>query len=474
MFLIYNYHAFNIKLPWRILLTNRSILEPLRRICLRSKAHFIQASVVDIDFANRLVECEADQTDSDEKVRFYVPYDKVIISVGAVSNTHGVKGLEYTHSLKTVDDVRMIRRNILKNLEECALPCTSDEERKRLLSLVVCGAGPTGIEFAAEIMEAFRDDYSHFFPHILWDYKKVTVLQGNSHVLNTFDESVSKYAERKFSEEDINIILNARVKEVKPSSVLYTLKDEQGNSVEKEIPTGMVLWSTGLGLSPLTETLCKRLRSYQTNKRAIITDAHCRVLGAPMGEVYAIGDCSTVDNNVAGEIISQLTRIAQGRGYDAETYRFSFEDWLKVCQHVRKAIPQASEHFKRFDKLFYEFDNQKNGKISMEEAQKIIKHIDSKLTTLPATAQRANQQGRYMAKKLNALAKARDTLDINIVENGDVDAAVYKAFSFRNLGTLAYLGDAAAYDSGNGRILYGGLVAMYLWRSIYFSEQVCI
>ncbi len=95
-------------------------------------------------------------------------YDKLIIAVGSTSTTHGVTGLEHSFQLKTVADAQAIRRRISgvllvsfafsqissyfdapDNLEIASLPTTSPEERKRLLSFVICGGGPTGVETAA-------------------------------------------------------------------------------------------------------------------------------------------------------------------------------------------------------------------------------------------------------------------------------------------------------------------------------------
>jgi NADH dehydrogenase FAD-containing subunit len=76
-------------------------------------------------------------------------YDKLVIACGSVSSTHGVPGLDNCFQLKTVSDAQQIRRRILDNFEAASLPTTTPEERKRLLSFVICGGGPTGIETAA-------------------------------------------------------------------------------------------------------------------------------------------------------------------------------------------------------------------------------------------------------------------------------------------------------------------------------------
>lgn len=124
-------------------------------------------------------------------------YDKLVIAVGSTSATHGVKGLENCYQLKSIGDAQRIRQRIigtsyrtifnigvflcstqlsihnpfweknvqclsfsvyLDNFETASLPTTSPEERRRLLSFVVCGGGPTGVETAAEIFDLCQED----------------------------------------------------------------------------------------------------------------------------------------------------------------------------------------------------------------------------------------------------------------------------------------------------------------------------
>jgi NADH dehydrogenase len=129
--------------------------------------------------------------------RFYVPYDKVIIAVGSRSITFGIKGVEeYTHFLKTINDVRKIRAKLLANFEKASLPTISETERQRLLTFVVCGGGPTGVEFAAEMYDLVTEDMAKYFPH-LSDYVQVYIVQSQDHILNTYDLRISKYAQDK-------------------------------------------------------------------------------------------------------------------------------------------------------------------------------------------------------------------------------------------------------------------------------------
>jgi NADH dehydrogenase len=126
----------------------RSLVEPLRKIIARVHGHFINGYAVDLVMGEQLLEVESVHTDGSKK-RLYIPYDKLIIAVGSVSATHGVPGLEHCFQLKTISDSRSLRRRILDNFETASLPTTSPEERKRLLTFVICGGGPTGVETAA-------------------------------------------------------------------------------------------------------------------------------------------------------------------------------------------------------------------------------------------------------------------------------------------------------------------------------------
>ena len=189
--------------------------------------------------------------------------------------------------------------------------------------------------------------------------------------------------------------------------------------------------------------------------------------------MYAIGDCSTVQNNVADHLVHFLRSMAWQHGKDPEQMKVTFSEWRQVAQRVKKRFPQASDHLRRLDKLFEQYDKDKSGTLDFGELRELLVQIDSQLTSLPATAQRADQQGKYMGRKLNKLALAVPGMIANEVDYGDLDEAVYKAFEYKHLGSLAYIGNAAVFDI-NGLSFSGGLLAVYLWRSVYFAESVSL
>ena len=468
-----NYFLFTPMLPSATVgtLELRSLAEPIRRIVNRVRGHFIRASAESIDFSEKLVECS--QIGPDGKTQhFYLPYDKLVIGVGSTTTTHGVKGLENCNFLKDLDDARQIKRKILNNLETACLPTTSEEERKRLLSFVVSGGGPTGVEFAAELFDLLNEDLTLYFPRLIRNEVSVHLIQSRGHILNTYDEAVSKYAEDRFSRDQVDVLVNSRVQEVHPEKIIFTQKGPNGETITKELPMGFCLWSTGVSQTAFSQNIAKQLGDVQTNKHALETDSHLRLNGAPLGDVYAIGDCATVQSNVTDNLVSFLRSVAYEKGKDPKTMEINFAEWVEVGRRIRHRFPQAVDHLKRMDKLFEAYDKDQSGTLDFGELRELLMQIDSTLTSLPATAQRAHQQGQYLAHKFNKLARAAPGLKMNEVLDGDLDDAVYKPFSYKHLGNLAYLGNSAVFDLGGGWNYSGGLWAVYAWRSVYFAQSV--
>jgi NADH:ubiquinone reductase (H+-translocating) len=189
----------------------------------------------------------------------------------------------------------------------------------------------------------------------------VHIIQSQSHILNTYDEKISKYAEKKFQNDKIDVVTNARVTKVEKNNIHYSLKDADGKVTEHVIPAGLIVWSTGVTLNPITQKVKDQLIHIQKNRHALETDSHLRVLGSPLGDVYAVGDCATVQNNVASHIVDFLRAADCADGKNPDTTDLTFEDWRKVAGKIKRKFPQAAGHLKRLDKLFYENDRDHSG-----------------------------------------------------------------------------------------------------------------
>ncbi|KIM22237.1 hypothetical protein M408DRAFT_28872 [Serendipita vermifera MAFF 305830] len=456
----------------------RSLVEPLRKIIARVRGHFLNGYAVDLIMGEQLLEVETVQTDGSRK-RLYVPYDKLIIAVGSVSSTHGVPGLEHCFQLKTIADARNIRRRILDNFEIASLPTTTPEERKRLLTFVICGGGPTGVETAAEIFDLCQEDIVHYFPKICRKEVNIFIIQSRDHILNTYSEDISKYAESRFNRDGIHVIVNARVKEVWQDRVTYSIseeskeKDKDGKETgktkrstrETTVPSNFVLWSTGIAMNPFTRRVSDLLPN-QVHKKAIEVDAHLRVVGAPLGTVYALGDAATIETSVVVHILELVD--AADKNKDG---KIDYNEWQHMVAQIKRKIPMAAPHLEKVRDLFERYDIDHDDSLTLNEVATLLAELGNKITSLPATAQVASQQGKYLGRKLSKIARKESVLAANGIDTDVGDDVIAKPFHYRHLGSLAYIGNAAVFDY-DGLSLMGGLAAMYAWRSIYWSEQV--
>ncbi|KAG0316422.1 hypothetical protein BGZ97_006875 [Linnemannia gamsii] len=438
-----NYFLFTPLLPSATVgtLELRSLIEPVRRLLSRLGGYYLEGRADDIDFENQLVEV-AGVNDSDGR-KFYVPYDKLVIAVGSESMTHGVEGLQHCNFLKSITDARDIRKKVMENFEKASLPTTTDEERRQLLSFVICGGGPTGVEFAAELYDFLNEDLVAYFPAIRPEEVKVNIIQSAEHILNTYDLKISEMTEAKFKRDNINVVTNSRVVKVNPTSVVYK---DKSTGKQEEVPFGVCLWSTGVGMTPLVKSLVQKLpEGSQQNKHAIETDRYMRVIGTPEGTVYAIGDCATIPQPHFVDKVMQILKENDTNGDNV----LSYEEFQELANKIIAKHNVLKVFLGHLDKVFEEYDKDHNGTLDLEEIRAFLVDAEKGCTALPATAQVANQQGRFVGKRINTL---------HSIENDPVAVAALPQFNYKHLGSLAYI----------------GIGSEYMWRSVYFSEQVSI
>ncbi|KIM48810.1 hypothetical protein M413DRAFT_61164 [Hebeloma cylindrosporum] len=454
----------------------RSLIEPIRKVLARLRGHFVQARAVDIVMSERLLEIEFKASDGTTN-NIYLPYDKIVLAVGSSSSTHGVPGLENCFQLKTIGDAQAIRRRIMDNFELASLPTTSPEERKRLLSFVICGGGPTGVETAAEIYDFCQEDIMKYnksrtksfqFPKLCREEVSIHVIQSREHILNTYSEEISKFAEQKFRRADVDLITSARVAAVTPTHVLYTTRNSEGKTEQHSIPSNFVLWSTGIAMNPFAARVTSLLPN-QVHKRAIEVDSHLRVKGAPAGTMYAIGDCATIETSLLDHFIDLVNEFDENKDG-----KIDFGEWQHMVKKIKQRLPMAEDHLVQVKELFELYESDSDNSLSLNELFILLEEIGNQITSLPATAQVASQQGKYLGKKLHRIAHAdlpQDTPPSHGVLQTLSDEALSEPFKYLHLGSLAYIGNAAVFDFGKYSFM-GGLVAMYAWRSIYWNEQV--
>lgn len=484
-----NYFLFTPLLPSAATgtLEIKSLMASIRKIVGHISGHYLEAKAEKIEFKDKLVKVSQVLQRTGESRSFYVPYDKLVIAVGSTANTHGVEGLEYCDRLKSAEDALLIKKKIKGNLELACLPTTTEEERKRLLSFVVCGGGPTGVEFAAEVFDLLNEDLPRSYPRVLRQQVSVHIIQSRSHILNTYDEKISEYAMERFKKESIDLLTNSRVERILPDKVIFNQKDPQTGEMEyKELPFGLCLWSTGVAQNPLAKNVVQSFQENQRNKRAVETDSQLRIIGNPAKDVYAIGDCSTVRSDLAENTVKYMRNFiikkdivghqnsAMITDGDVRNISLSYDEIRALCRQVARLHPQTRESFVDLDDCLPRYDPENKGSLNFQQLTELLKETEAKVTSLPATAQRAHQQGSYLGKKLTKLARYTN----DYIRSGqsvplELEDVKCKPFKYVHLGSLAYIGNSAVFDLP-GYSFVGGLIAMYLWRGAYFIQTVSL
>ena len=330
----------------------RSILEPARRR-LRG-VRVIEGFAESVDWGARQAHCRA----AVGTETFSLPYDYLVIAVGAAVADYGVPGVaEHALTFASVEDARAVRRGVLEQLARAEIPGLAPEQIRERLTFVVCGGGPTGIEVAAEIHDLIRDELSVSYPELA-SYATVVLVEATDRVLSSFDQALGDYTRAHFQREGIQVRLSSKVQSIEPGRVL--LQDGQS------IPCGLVLWAAGNAPVLFIRSLGEPL----TRGGRLLVDPFLRLQGRE--RVYALGDCAAVGD-----------------------------------------------------------------------------------PPLPATAQVAQQQGKYVARALEAERQGRKA----------------EPFQFHASGMLAYIGGGQAL-ADLPQVKWSGRGAWLLWRSVYLTKLV--
>lgn len=249
----------------------RSIIEPLRN---HKHIKFYQSRCTSIDFENNKIHCKDSDTDNE----FDLPFDFLIIGVGEVTRTFDIPGVnKYSYFLKEVTDARKIRIKVIDCFENASLPSVPVEEKKKYLNFFVCGGGPTGVEFAAELNDFIEEDVKKKYPELA-PLTELVLIEAGKKILSSFDEKLSAYTTKIFRRQNIKIKIVSHIKEVKEKHIIMN----DGTKHEY----GLLVWATGNAPNPLVSSL----NVPKSSREKILVDDYFRVKG--YNNVYALGDCS--------------------------------------------------------------------------------------------------------------------------------------------------------------------------------------
>lgn len=291
-----NYHGF-----WPLLyqvatagLEPESIAYPIRAI-LRSlrNADFQLAQVQGVDFARKLV-----LTDG-----LPVSYDYLVLAAGSASNYFGNDALaDTTFGLKDLDEAISIRNHLLTSFER-AVREPDAAVRRSLLTFVVIGGGPTGVEMAGAFIELINDVMRKDYPTLDIAQARVLLVEAVPNILTPFSADLQQAAKDRLQEMGVELRLNAPVATV--ADDIVTLKDGT------QIAAHTVVWAAGVRASKLTDTL-----GLETGRGARVkVTPQLHLVDRP--EVFVIGDMAYLEGYKPGVAYPMVASVAIQMGKQA-------------------------------------------------------------------------------------------------------------------------------------------------------------
>jgi NADH dehydrogenase len=260
---------------------------------------------------------------------YRTPYDTLIVAAGAGQSYFGNDHFaEWAPGMKTIDDALELRGRILGAFEQ-AERSSDPERREKLLTFVVVGAGPTGVEMAGQIAELADNTLKGAFRHIDSTGARVILLDAAPAVLPPMGEKLGLRAAARLEKLGVEIQLGAMVTDVDRNGI--TVKRNDGTVDRIECATKV--WSAGVAASPLGKILADQSGAEIDRAGRIKVLPDLTIPGHP--NVFAVGDMALVDG-----VPGQAQGAIQGARYAARL----------VNAELKGADPTAREPFKYFDK----------------------------------------------------------------------------------------------------------------------------
>ena len=300
-------------------------IAPPTRVVLRNQKNcqVLLGEVTNINLANQTV-------DSLLLGHTYrTPYDTLIVAAGAGQSYFGNDQFaEWAPGMKTIDDALELRGRILGAFEQ-AERSSDPDRREKLLTFVVVGAGPTGVEMAGQIAELADHTLKGAFRHIDSTKARVILLDAAAAVLPPMGTKLGLKAAARLEKLGVEIQLGAMVTDVDRNGI--TVKHTDGNIDRIECATKV--WSAGVAASPLGKILADQSGAEIDRAGRIRVMPDLTIPGHP--NVFAVGDMTLIDG-----VPGQAQGAIQGARYAARL----------IKAELKGADPATREPFKYFDK----------------------------------------------------------------------------------------------------------------------------
>jgi NADH:ubiquinone reductase (H+-translocating) len=251
-------------------LSPADITAPIRSILRKQKNTFVQmAEVTGVDLEQRQVMTH----------NHAIPYDYLIIATGATHSYFGHdEWASYAPGLKSITNATSLRRKILLAFE--AAETETDPERLRaLLTFVLVGAGPTGVEMAGAVAELAHKALESDFRHIDPTLAHIILIEASPRILLSFPEALAHKAHRSLERLGVEVRTNTPVEDINEEGVIIA---------GKQLTAQTVIWTAGVAASPAG----KWLNAETDRAGRVKVSSDLSLFGHP--EVFVIGDTASV------------------------------------------------------------------------------------------------------------------------------------------------------------------------------------
>ncbi len=294
-----NFHLFQpllyqVATGW---LSPANIASTLRAVLKRQKnARVLLGEAIDIDVNKRQVMLANGRVD----------YDTLIVATGSRHHYFGNDHWEaLAPGLKTIEDATEMRRRIFLAFE--AAEREADPMRVRaLLTFIIVGGGPTGVELAGALGEIARDTLINDFRSIDPADARILLIEAADRTLTTYPAELSKKAEKFLSRVGVSVRANTIVTAIEHDAVIT----KRGKSVER-IPCHTVLWAAGVRASFLGEILSEKTGAKLDRSGRVLVEPDLSLLNHP--EIFVIGDLANY-RQPTGQPLPGLAPVAMQEG----------------------------------------------------------------------------------------------------------------------------------------------------------------
>ncbi len=283
-------------------LSPANIAAPLRSVLRRQRnTRVILGEVTSFDLAAKTVQLK----DGDA-----IPFDSLIVATGSTHHYFGNdKWAEFAPGLKTIEDATEIRRRVLYAFERAERE-RDPAVRARLLTFVVVGGGPTGVEMAGAIRELALHTLRYDFRSIDPAAAKVIIIEGQNRVLGTFNEKLSRKAQDALEKMGIEVKLDCHVTDIQADHVM--VKPDSGKGEPFRVETATVVWAAGVTANPLGKLIADAVDGVETDRAGRVpVNPDCTV--GNRQDVYVVGDLASL-KGLDGKLLPGVAPVAMQQG----------------------------------------------------------------------------------------------------------------------------------------------------------------